>query len=332
MALMVLHCGQDKAGRNDTGTTITEDSVTEILHRRNIREKRVSHHYLDAVPSRRELRFLDEMAAEILPEDPTPSLDEISAQPDVEHLGTPKHAPQQPAERLRVIVIGSDASLGAVLTRMMRADYLWAEVGYVPGEESSAAAVNWAIPTDPEAALEIAVAASVHPAPLIRTDTGLAVAGSATISNWDNHEFTGEIIVDDTILVRHEGADQVRFHGVFGTRLVPMTDAPGIAAVRATSPVAALADTTPGGLGGWLATRLDPARLQKLSESGLLANSLRQAPPRTGLVAPESLRSGRAVQAGGPALAVTVDGVRARRAVERSTFYRHLRDLQIVRL
>ena len=29
-------------------------------------------------------------------------------------------------------VVGNDAALSAVLTRMMRADYMWAEVGYVP--------------------------------------------------------------------------------------------------------------------------------------------------------------------------------------------------------
>lgn len=331
MALMVLHCAQDATGREDTGTPVTGDSVNEILHRRDIREQHVSHH-LGEIPSRRELRVLDEMATTLLPEDPTPSLAEISAQPDVAHLGTPKFAPQQPPERLRVIVIGTDAALAAVLTRLMRADQLWAEVGYVPLGGHSAAAVNWMIPGDPAAALEIAVAGAVRPVPLIRTDTGLAVAGSATISNWDDGEFTGEIIVDDDILVRHEGSGEVRFHGVFGARLVPMTDAPGIAAVRATSPLVAPAGARTGGLGGWLSTRLSPERVQRLSEGGPLAGTLARTAPRTGLVAPESLRSGRAVQAGGPSLAVTVDGVRASRAVERATFYRHLRDLQIVRL
>lgn len=332
MALMVLHCGPD-AGREGTqNSTPDEGAVAEILRRRGIPETRVSHHTLSAVPARKELRFLDEMATDILPEDPTPSLAEISAQPDVAHLGAPKLAPQQPAERLRVIVIGDDAALSAVLTRMMRADYLWAEVGYVPTQTTSVAATNWAIPTDPAAALEVAVAGPVRPVPLIRTDSGLAVAGSAIISNWDNAEFTGEIIVDDAILVRHEGDPGIRFHGVFGTRLVPMTDAPGIAAVRATSPIAPRDGTAKTGFGSWLAGRLSPERLQRLSQGGLFAGVLHAAPVRTGLVAPGSLKTGRAVQAGGPALAVTVDGVRAKRAVERSTFYRHLRDLQIVRL
>ncbi|MGV3283693.1 hypothetical protein ACEE51_11335, partial [Corynebacterium sp. 11254D000AR] len=39
-----------------------------------------------------------------------------------------------------------------------------------------------------------------------------------------------------------------------------------------------------------------------------------------------------AVQAGGPELRVTVDGVSRPRPVDRVTFYRHLRDLQVVRV
>lgn len=327
MALLVLRCGLDEPGAN----TVTPAVVDEILSRRGLPRSGVSHHDLSAIPSRRELRFLDEAAKEILPVDPTPSLDEIAAQPDVDHLGTPQPAPQRPDEPLRVIVQGTDAALSAVLTRMMRADYLWAEVGYLPVDPESPAATNWGLPRDPVAAVEIAVAGPVKPVPLIRTDTGLAVAGSATISSWDDGELTAEIVVDSAVLLRHDARDQVRFHGVFGARLVPMTTAPGIAAVRATSP-ATPAEETGSGLGGWLTRRYPPERLQKMAESRLFRRVLNDAPAPHGLLAPESLLSGRAVQAGGPDLAVTVDGVRAKRATKRTTFYRHLRDLQIVRL
>lgn len=51
----------------------------------------------------------------------------------------------------------------------------------------------------------------------------------------------------------------------------------------------------------------------------------------TGTLIPESLSTGRATQAGGPSLRVTVDGVSRKRPVDRVTFYRHLRDLQVVR-
>ncbi|WP_144793063.1 hypothetical protein [Corynebacterium singulare] len=256
------------------------------------------------VPTRAELKQLDALAKEILPEDPTPTLDEIAAQPDVDHLGRPAAAPQARflREPLRVVVVGSDAALSAVLTRMMRADYLWAEVGFVPTDETSTAAMNWGLPTSAEDALSFALSAPVKPVPLIRNDAGLAVAGSATIAEWTDEEITGEIIVDDDVLLR---ADREKH--VFGARLVPMTDAPGIVAARAVSSFAADASPRRGVFG----------RLRKHVQPGQLD--------------PASVVRGRAVQAGGPSLSISVDGVRAPRPVKRVTFYRHLRDLQIVR-
>ena len=258
---------------------------------------------LPAVPGRRDLKPLDAAAGELLPLDPTPSLDEISARPDVPHLGAPERAPQAAhlPEALRVIVAGTDAALSAVLTRLMRADHLWAEVGFVPSGDS-AAAKNWGL-TDADA-WRMALHGGVRPVPLIRSDLGIAVAGSATIRSWDDEEFTGEIIVDDHVLVRHEARPRVRFDGVFGARLVPMVDAPGIAAVRATEPEA-----------------LSLTWREKISRRLRGPSALD----------PDSLATGRAVQAGGPALAVTIDGVRHKRPLERVTFYRHLRDLQVIR-
>ena len=273
----------------------------------------VEYHQVSAIPTRQELKIIDEAAAKILPVDPTPSLDEIAKQPDVSHLGAPQIAPQPIDEPLRIVVIGDDAALSAVLTRMMRADYMWAEVGYVPvlgegalknagsGAQVSTAAQNWSIPADTEAALKLALEGSVHPVPLIRNDTGLAVAGSAVISAWENGPLVGEIIVDDTTLVA--GSQQ------FGARLVPMLDAPGIVAAAARTPFA-----YPEAKSRW--ERLK----QKLAGQAAL-----------GQLDSASALTGRALQAGGPDLRVTVDGVSAKRPVKRSTFYRHLRDLQVVR-
>nr|WP_308937008.1 hypothetical protein [Corynebacterium sp. BF-R-2] len=259
---------------------------------------------MSKIPTRAELKELDALAKEILPEDPTPTLDEIAAQPDVSHLGQPSSAPQARflREPLRVVVVGSDAALSAVLTRMMRADYLWTEVGFVPTDETSTAAMNWGLPTSAEDALSFALSAPVKPVPLIRNDAGLAVAGSATIAEWTDEEITGEIIVDDDVLLRAD-----REKNVFGARLVPMTDAPGIVAARAVSSFAADASPRRGVFG----------RLRKHVQPGQLD--------------PASVVRGRAVQAGGPSLSISVDGVRAPRPVKRVTFYRHLRDLQIVR-
>ena len=256
---------------------------------------------LPEIPGRRDLAPLDALAAEMLPEDPTPALDDIARQPDVAHLAVPGPAPQAPflPEPLRIVVVGSDAALAAVLTRMMRGDYLWAEVAFVPAGASVAAA-NWGLDSPWPTALD----GQVRPVPLIRTDLGLALAGSATITQWDGGEITGEIIVNDHVLLRHEAREGVLFDGIFGARLVPMLDAPGIAAVRMREPVTL-----------------------ELSFRQRLAHRLSRSTP----VDPDSLATGRAVQAGGRALAVTVDGVRHKRPLERSTFYRHLRDLQIIR-
>ena len=280
---------------------------------------RVEHFRVASIPSRQELKAIDALARDILPEDPTPSLDEIAAQPDVSHLGEPGPAPQKQylREPLRIVVIGSDAALSAVLTRMMRADYLWAEVGYVPTGEHSTAAMNWGLKSSEagqgrqgpgnqgavmEEALSFAMTAPVKPVPLIRNDAGLAVAGSATIAEWSNEEITGEIIVDDAVLLRAD-----REKDVFGAKLVPMTDAPGIVAAKAVTSFEAEAAPRRGLF----------VRLRK--------------PAQPGQLDPASVVQGRAVQAGGPSLSVSVDGVRAKRPVKRVTFYRHLRDLQIVR-
>lgn len=288
---------------------------------------------LSAVPTRQELKVLDRLAAEILPVDPTMSLDEIAAQPDVSHLGTPGPAPQAPhlREALRVIVCGSDAALSAVLTRMMRGDYLWAEVGFVAssaaGAGASVAATNWDLPADPAAAFALAREGTVSPVPLIRNDSGQAVAGAAAICQWSDAQYTGEItgeiIVDNAVIVRQDaeagagagaggGAEFRRGGkgaggGAWGARLVPMLDAPGILAAAAVGPLYG----TPEPPRGW---------------KKLFARS-----PEPGRLDESTMRTGRAVQAGGPSLRIIIDGVSAKRARKRVAFYRHLRDLQVVR-
>src|SRR5699024_12119710 len=91
---------------------------------------------------------------------------------------------------LRIVVVGEAAALSAVLTRMMRADYMWAEVAYVPSSARTAAQ-NWHIPTDSDAARALALEGEERPVPLLRTDTGLAVAGSVRVSGWDRDPLVG---------------------------------------------------------------------------------------------------------------------------------------------
>ncbi|MDU0478630.1 hypothetical protein QVA66_05185 [Staphylococcus chromogenes] len=233
-------------------------------------------HELPALPSQRDLSFLRDAVGRFLPHDPTPSLDEIQRQPDVKPQGAPVFAPQQPTEQVRIVVCGDDAALSAVLTRLMRLDALWPDLAFVPTGDS-VAAQNWQL----DASWEFALTGPVRPVPLIRDDAGVAVAGSATVTEWDGKIITGEIIVDDHTLLSPDSA--------YGARLVPTTNAPGLAAVR---------------IG------------RRFFRPTLLA---------------DTLATGRALQAGGLNLRVTIDGVSRKRPVEKATFYRHLRDVQLVR-
>lgn len=337
MATMILCCG---VSASDVMREVRFEKPGERqLGARQLGELRTLS--LSAVPTRQELKGLDEVAAKIFPKDPTPSLADIQAQPEVAYQGAPEFAPQREylTEELRVIVAapveGLDAALSAVVTRLMRADKLWVEVACValPGQgeggkptasapptastaaDASTAAKNFGIAELPlSEQWQLALFGQVHPVPLIRNDSGVAVVGSATVMQaadpnaavQELEEFTGEVIVDDHVLLRNLAEGKAQLPGVYGARLVPMLDAPGIAAVRATTPV----EDTPAGL--W--SRL---RGKKFI--------------RGGQVDPETLVTGRALQAGGPRLAVTVDGVKHKRTLERVTFYRHLRDLQMVR-
>lgn len=323
MRVLILRCGET-AAKLDLPATLHHSAGVEIYD-------------LPAVLGRGDLKFLTAEATKLLPEDPTPSLDEIQAQPRVEHQAAPQLAPQRPTMSLRIIVIGSDAALSAVLTRLMRADQLWPQIGFVPMLDDafpagdSSAAQNWSIPTEPAAALKLALTGEVKPVPLIRNDAGQVVAGSASISQWDASPMTGEIIVDDATLVQQDaraatkasdgsGEKSLRQPLDYGARLVPMLDAPGIAAVRAISPV----ETPP--------TEAQNTETQQ-PRRGWFARwrKNKASTPPVGKLDPASLVTGRAVQAGGPELAVLVDGVRSARPQKRVTFYRHLRDLQIIR-
>lgn len=312
MRVLILRCGQAAA----------ELVLPATLHR----SAGVEIFSLPAVPARGDLKFLSDHTAELLPVDPTPSLEEIQAQPRVEHQAAPELAPQQPVMPLRIIVLGSDAALSAVLTRLMRVDQLWPEIGFVPmtdagRDNDSTAAHNWSLPTDPTAALKLALTGEVKPVPLIRNDAGQAVAGSATITQWDGGAMTGEIIVDDATLVQQDARRLADDGGsrsggsndgvtAFGARLVPMLSAPGIAAAAQT------AQEQPRGLF---------ARWRKKKGATQAADT------NVGKLDPSTLVTGRAVQAGGPEMAVHVDGVRSPRPQKRVTFYRHLRDVQIIR-
>ncbi|WP_297005155.1 hypothetical protein [uncultured Corynebacterium sp.] len=270
------------------------------------------------VPGRRELKLLDALASAHLPVDPTPSLDEIAAQPDVPHQADPRPAPQTPDEPVRVVVIGSDAALAAVVTRLMRIDALWISVGYVPvdtaGRKSLTAHV-WGLDAEQlpaSAALDHALTGTPQPTALIRDDAGIATLGCAEIFHAGT-TMVGEVIVDsETLFLNDTETAWNGRPGPYGARFVPTTGTPGLAATRLTTPS--------------LWDEAAAAHPPKKPLFGLLGGG---AVP--GGVDPEVVLTGRALQAGGESLTVVRDGVTHPRTVGSVTFYRHLRDGQFVR-
>lgn len=258
---------------------------------------------LSAVPTRKELRFLDDLERFVVGS--TPSLDELMQRPDAPHLGTPQPDPHQVSERVRVVVHGSDAAVAAVVSKLMRIDALWVEVGFIPSSASSVA-LSWGLDAtfSPAQHLTFALASPAVPTPVIRDDHGVVTLGVAEVTGpvdstgkaVKEAEMIGEVIVDSEVLYEQNKAGTSDFNN--GVRLVPTPDAPGLAAVQ----------RPPLPRKGWF------GRTKK---------------PRS-TVSPTVLR-GRALQAGGVDLAVTRDGVRHPRPLKSVTFYRHLRDGQFVR-
>jgi hypothetical protein len=102
----------------------------------------------------------------------------------------------------RLAVVGADADLAAVLSRLLRAERLDIEVAYVPRRRTAATRV-YRLPAGRRAARRIR-RGSARRAPLIRDETGSVVVGRA---NWlpagqagSGQLLHGEAVVDDTPL------------------------------------------------------------------------------------------------------------------------------------
>ncbi|WP_149361829.1 hypothetical protein [Lolliginicoccus suaedae] len=100
----------------------------------------------------------------------------------------------------RVIVVGDDALLAAIVTRLMRKDRLHVDVALVP-TGSSRAARNYRLPGG-RTAVRLALEGSAQPFPLIRDDTGTVIVGSAIMRGTGGEELFGEAYVDDERLFR----------------------------------------------------------------------------------------------------------------------------------
>ena len=105
----------------------------------------------------------------------------------------------------RLIVVGSDADLASVLTRLLRADRLDVEVGHAAGWWTARRARR----------------GTPRRVPLIRDEAGHVIVGSAEWRGEDGAPLHGEAVVDDTQLF--DGA-------VAGVRIEPTHAMPGLRA------------------------------------------------------------------------------------------------------
>lgn len=99
----------------------------------------------------------------------------------------------------RLVVLGADADLASVLTRLMRAELLDVEVAYVPRRRTPATRA-YRLPAGRRAARR-AVRGSAQRLPLIRDETGSVIVGSAVWRSADGERLLhGEAVVDDAVL------------------------------------------------------------------------------------------------------------------------------------
>lgn len=120
----------------------------------------------------------------------------------------------------RLVVVGGDAELARVLTRLLRADRLDVEVGYAPPRRTAATRA-YRLPAGWRAARRARHGAA-GPVPLIRDDAGTALAGAG---RW--------VPVDGAAVLRGEGIvdDAALFDGeVAGALIEPLGTAPGLRA------------------------------------------------------------------------------------------------------
>jgi len=140
----------------------------------------------------------------------------------VQHVGGNLDIDDAAGRWRRLVVVGDDRALAAVLTRLLRLERLDVEVGFVSRRRSPATRA-YRLTTGGRAARR-ARAGTARRVPLIRDDSGAAIAGSATWRGAGG-PLHGEAVVDDTTL----------FHGdVAAVRVQPTGEHPGLRAAVLT--------------------------------------------------------------------------------------------------
>ncbi|MDQ4103258.1 MAG: hypothetical protein M3186_05965 [Actinomycetota bacterium] len=102
----------------------------------------------------------------------------------------------------RLVVVGTDADLAAVLLRLLRTDAVGTvPVGYVPSSASSAVARLWGLPVAPSVAAQVALCGEPERVPLVRDDAGGVLMGLGVIRPVD-----GVAYCDDELVLRGRAA------------------------------------------------------------------------------------------------------------------------------
>jgi hypothetical protein len=178
----------------------------------------------------------------------------------IDDPGAPEVIDAAIAKVRRLVVVGADADLATVLTRLLRAERLDVEVGYAPRRRTAASRI-YRVPAGRRAARR-ARRGLARRVPLIRDETGSAIVGSA---HWqppgDTQLLHGEAVVDDAVL----------FDGdVAGVQIEPTAALPGLRARVSSSRL--------GSSGRWV-----PGRAAQLGTTGA-------AVVRDGIPAPRAAR------------------------------------------
>jgi len=188
-----------------------------------------------------------------------------------------------PGPLRRVAVVGDDADLAAVLTRLLHTERLDVELAHVPARPTPGTRV-WGLPHGPEAA-RLALHGDAQASTLVRDDHGGVLVGAGVLRGAGGAPLSGEAYADDT---------QVFSGSVAELRVRPSSDGPGVQVVAVRVP------------------RL--RRLLRRSAGERLA-----APERVR----SGAATGRALQLGSTGCEVVRDGVELGRVVPRWAFYRH---------
>lgn len=98
----------------------------------------------------------------------------------------------------RLVIMGTDADLAAVVLRLLRKDLVsGVSVGFVPSKAGSAVAALWKLPTDPAEALELARTGEAAAVPLVREDNGGVLVGRATLRKVHGQGYCDEEVAFD---------------------------------------------------------------------------------------------------------------------------------------